>query len=176
MVSSFVMRTSKVIGKNAGTSVEQIERFYAHNLGDRKMRAGIRSLHHHFIALLLLVVGSAPVRADDNYYNCVVVQHLHLTEEGYTPHPHPYPPLGTRFTINKQSGAVVGIFDLANFQWERIRVVKTSPDYNIFMTRGYASDGTPAKEVVVDKGLSGVTQFVSIDVLSGLEVLDGTCK
>jgi hypothetical protein len=44
------------------------------------------------------------------------------------------------------------------------------------MTTGYAIDGTPVKEVVVNKQWSGVAQFASIDVLSDLEVLDGTCK
>jgi hypothetical protein len=132
--------------------------------------------HHHLVALLLLVVGSAPVGADENYYNCVVVEHLQLTELGYRPYPAPDEKLGNRVTIDKQSGTVIGVFDLAGFQWERIRVVKASPDYNIFMTRGYAIDGTPVKKVVVSKQPSGVTQFVSMDVLSDLEVLDGTCK
>jgi hypothetical protein len=53
-------------------------------------------------------------------------------------------------------------------EWERIRVVKTSPDYNILMTRGYGADGTPVKEVVVSKMWNGGTQFVSIDVLTTL--------
>lgn len=133
----------------------------------------MRLLHHLYpVVLLLLVIG--PVRADNDYYDCVVVERLQLTEKGYRPYPAPDPKLRQRLTIDKQSGAVSGAGS-SNFEWERIRVVKTSPLYNIFMTRGYGSDGTPVKEVVVSKW-QGVTQFVSIDVLTDLEILDGTCE
>jgi hypothetical protein len=60
-------------------------------------------------------------------------------------------------------------------EWERIRVVKTSPDYNVFMTRGYSRDGTPVNEVVLSLARDGM-HFVSIDLLTSLEVSDGTCK
>ena len=64
---------------------------------------------------------------------------------------------------------------LPDLEWERVRVIKVSPAYNVFMTKGYGIDGTPVKEVVLT-ALRGATQFVLIDLLSDLDVLDGTCK
>jgi hypothetical protein len=141
----------------------------------------MKRFHHlHLIVLLLIVFGSATVSAEDNYYNCVVVEHLQLTKEGYRPagerdaFSFGFTKLGDHFRINKQSGEVMGSF-FTGLQWERTRVVQTSDAYNILITRGYASDGTPEKEIVVTKW-SGVTQFVSIDLMTDLEVLDGICK
>jgi hypothetical protein len=83
----------------------------------------MKRLHHlHIIVLFLLVVGPASVRADDSHYDCVVVEHLQLTERGYRPY-RASDKLGNHFTINKQSGAVMGLFDLAGFEWQRVRVV-----------------------------------------------------
>jgi hypothetical protein len=132
----------------------------------------LRGLH---FAVLFLLVGSGPVGADDNYYDCEVVQHLHLTKEGYRPYPAPDRILGSRFVIDKRSGEVQAGPLYPKLAWERVRVVKVSPHYNVFMTRGYGDDGTPVREVIVGV-LSGRTQFVSIDVLTDLEILNGTCK
>ena len=101
---------------------------------------------------------------------------MYLTKEGYRPYPAATDTyyLGRQVIIDKLSGQVVGPF---NLEWERIRVVKTSPLYNVFMTRGYARDGTPVNEIIVSKPtMSDVTQFVSIDLLTGADILDGTCK
>jgi hypothetical protein len=127
----------------------------------------------HLVALLLFAA-PGPVGADDNYYNCEVVEVLRLTKEGYRPYPTPDPTVGRQLIIDKRSGAVQGPFSTL-LDWQRIRVVKTSPHYNVFMTIGYAVDGTPVNEVIVSL-LSGQTQFVSIDVLTNLEIMDGTCK
>lgn len=131
----------------------------------------LRRLH---LVVLLLFIGPGPVEADDNYYDCEVVEHLRLTKEGYRRYPTPDPILGRPLVIDKRSGEVRGPL-IPNLEWQRIRVVKVSPDYNIFMTRGYADDGTPVKEVIVSLQ-SGQTQFVVIDVLTDLEMLNGTCK
>ena len=67
----------------------------------------MRLLHRLYpVVLLLLVIG--PVRADNDTYDCVVVEHLQLTEKGYRPYPAPDPKLRQRLTIDKQSGAVSG--------------------------------------------------------------------
>lgn len=131
--------------------------------------------HLHIVLLLLLVVRSGPVGADDAYYDCEVVEHLLLTKEGYRTYPSSNSQRGLHLIIDKQSGAVR--YKYFYLEWERTRVVKTSPDYNVFMTRGYAADGTPVNEVIVTKPpLSDVRQFVSIDLLTDADILDGTCK
>ena len=119
-----------------------------------------------------LVPGPAP--ANGAYYDCEVVEHLHLTKDGYRSEPIPDLQRRRQVTIDKKSGNVQGQL-LPYLDWERIKVVKASSAYNVFMTKGYGADGTPVKEVVLT-ALRGVTQFVSIDLLSDLDVLDGTCK
>ena len=138
--------------------------------------------HLHLVVQLLFLVGPG-VRADDVSYDCEVVENLYLTKEGYRPHPNPYPQIGSHLIISKQSGEVRGPSSLLghqwgrNLEWQRIRVVKVSPDYHVFMTRGYASDGTPVKEVIVTEPFaSRVTQFVSIDLLTSADIFDGTCE
>jgi hypothetical protein len=126
------------------------------------------------VLLATRIVSPGLVKATDLYYDCVVVEHLYLTKQGYRPHPHPYPQLGSHLVIDKQSGVVQG--PVPSLEWERIRVVKTSPDYNVFMTRGYGADGTPVQEVIVSKRSSGETLFVSIDLLTNWDLIDGTCK
>ncbi len=134
----------------------------------------LRHLHLVILLLLFLVVGAVPVLATEVYYDCEVVEHLYLTKEGYRPYPTPDTQLHRHLIINKQTGEVRG--PLPNLEWERIRVVKVSPAYDVFMTRGYASDGTPVNEVVLSHPLPGGTQFVSVDLLTSLDVLDGTCQ
>ena len=119
-----------------------------------------------------LVPGPAP--ANGVYYDCEVVEHLHLTKDGYRPKPAPNSQLRRQVIIEKKSGKVQGQL-LPDLEWERVRVIKVSPAYNVFMTKGYGIDGTPVKEVVLT-ALRGATQFVLIDLLSDLDVLDGTCK
>jgi hypothetical protein len=75
-------------------------------------------------------------------YDCEVVEHLHVTKEGYRPFPTPDTQLGRHLIIDKHSGEVRGPSFFPILEWQRIRVVKVSPDYNVFMTRGYAVDGT----------------------------------
>jgi hypothetical protein len=133
----------------------------------------MKLLRHFYLVIQFLVVGLPPTQADDAYYDCEVVEHLRLTKDGYRQYSTPDPILGGRLIIDKQSGAVRGA--IPDLEWERIRVVKASPDYNIFMTRGYGFDGTPVNEVVLSL-LSGWTLFVSVDLLTSLDVLDGTCK
>ena len=127
----------------------------------------------YLFAQLLLVVGPLHAAADDAYYDCEVAEHLSLTEEGYRRTSDPI--IGSHLRLDKQSGMARGPH-FPDLQWGRIRVVKKSPDYNIFMTRGYGSDGTPVNEVVLSLTLSGRWQFVSVDVLTGLDILDGSCK
>ena len=129
----------------------------------------------HLVVLLIFLVGPGPTRADDVYYDCEVVEHLHLTKGGYRPYPTPNSKLGSHLIIDKQSGTVR--WPYFSLEWERIRVVKASPNYNVFMTRGYGYDGTPVNEVIItNPAMSGVTQFVSIDLLTNSEILDGTCR
>jgi hypothetical protein len=128
------------------------------------------------VVLLLFLVGPQTVRANDVYYDCVVVEHLHLTEEGYRPYPAWSSKVGQSLIISKHSGEVRG--PLPILDWERIRVVKRDPAYNVFMTRGYAFDGTPVNEVIVTGPFvaSDVAKFVSIALLLSADILDGTCK
>lgn len=121
------------------------------------------------------VLQPGPSPANGVYFDCEVVEHLHLTNGGYRSYPSPDPVLGGHLTIDRRSGEVSG--RLFALEWERIRVVKTSPDYNVFMTRGYSRDGTPVNEVVLTKSpAEDVIRFVSIDLLTSLDILDGTCK
>jgi hypothetical protein len=128
----------------------------------------------HLVVLLLYFAAPGPVWADDNYYNCEVVEVLRLTKEGYRPYRTLDPTVGRQIIIDKRSGEVRGPFSTL-LDWQRIRVVKTSPHYNVFMTIGYAVDGTPVNQIIVSPW-SGQTQFVSIDLLTDLEIMDGTCK
>jgi hypothetical protein len=115
-----------------------------------------------------------PMPANGVYFDCEVVEHLNLTKEGYKPFPAAELEGARHLTIDWRSGEVRSrYFDL---EWERIRVVKAYPDYNIYMTRGYSRDGTPANEVVLERDLDHAIHFVSLDLLTSLDVLDGTCK
>lgn len=155
---------------------------------DKRVGSNMRNVPPCFLVSLLLpllsgvFLSTAPraqqlpspfVPANGVYWDCEVVEHLYLWKEGFRSFPTPDPKHGSHLIINMRSGEVSG--PLPDLQWSRMPVVKTSPDYNVFMTRGHAADGTPVNEVVLYGNSQGI-QFVSIDLLTSPEVLDGTCK
>ena len=66
--------------------------------------------HLLLIVLALFLVVPRTVRANDVYFDCVVIEHLRLTKEGYRPYPAWSSRVGDHLTINKQTGAIRGDF------------------------------------------------------------------
>jgi len=130
------------------------------------------------LAVTILCAGWQTAQAGVNSYQCLVKEYLSLDNNGaLTRPPNPWP-IGKRFSIDRNTGALVGpeqtLWSTASSKYTVLARGNASNSFSVFITDPAAENGMHTTLIKVEEYSSGQTKpFV---LLSSSEVASGTCE